>query len=75
MPESYAVVIYPLLDKLMREVQDGTPSSALAESLVRRLTAFAANVTIISRRDRKVVTLHWRSDVHHSPKLRFGAGA
>ena len=71
MPEKYAVVLYPLVDELMREAQNGTPSSALAKFLVQRLTALGAKVTVISGRDRKVVTLHWGSEPHHAPNTTF----
>jgi hypothetical protein len=68
MPEQYAAIVYPLVDALMREAQYGTPSSALAKSLVRRLTTFGAKVTVASGRNRNAVTLHWGSEPHHAPK-------
>ena len=62
MPEEYAVIVYPLIDALMRESQNGTPSSALAKSVERRLTALGATVTVVSGRNRAAVTLHWGAE-------------
>jgi hypothetical protein len=59
MPEEYTVIIYPLVHALMRESQNGTPSSALAKSVERRLTALGASVTVVPGRNRNAVIVHW----------------
>jgi hypothetical protein len=66
MPEEYAVIVYPLVDALMREAQNGTPSSALAKFVERRLKVLGATVTVASGRNRSAVTGHWGSGTNRA---------
>jgi hypothetical protein len=45
MLEQYAKDVFPLIDELMKEIQNGTASSSLSASLRRRLESFEATVT------------------------------
>lgn len=58
MLEQYAKDVFPLIDELMKEIQNGTVSSSLAVSLRRRLESFGARVTTRAGSN-PVVIVHW----------------